>query len=78
MCDVTPEVDEDVNDEHDVHDEVDHVERRTRVNAALSGRLFLRRRDRERPSEFKGRDSNGISETSKTSEPSERLQVEHL
>lgn len=41
-----PEVDEDVNDEHDVHDEVDHVEWRAGVNAALHGRIFLERQKR--------------------------------
>lgn len=41
--DLTPEVDEDVNDEHDVHDEIYHVERRTGVNTTLHGWIFLRR-----------------------------------
>lgn len=42
-----PEVDEDVNDEHDVYDEVHHVERRAGVPTALHGCLFLRRRAEE-------------------------------
>lgn len=46
--DLTPEVDEDVNDEHDVHDEIYHVERRTGVNTTLHGCIFLRRENKER------------------------------
>ena len=36
-----PEVDEDVDDEHDVHDEVHHVERRTVATALHRRRLLL-------------------------------------
>lgn len=39
---VTPEVDEDVNDEHDIHYEVHHIERRAGVTAILHGYFFLR------------------------------------
>ena len=36
-----PEVDDNVHDEHDVHDEVHHVERGAGVAARLHGRLLL-------------------------------------
>lgn len=40
--DVRPEVDEDVNNEHDVHDEVHHVERGAGVDATLHGWILLK------------------------------------
>ena len=46
-----PEVDEDVDDEHDVHDEVHHVERRTVATALHRRRLLLHKRRSRREGE---------------------------
>lgn len=42
MSEIRPEVDEDVDNKHDVHYEVHHVERGAGVNTALHDYLFLR------------------------------------
>lgn len=39
---IKPEIDEDVNNEHDVHNEVHHIERRAGVTTTLLGYFFLR------------------------------------
>lgn len=39
---VRPEVDEDVNNKHDIHYEVHYIERRAGVTTTLHGYVFLR------------------------------------
>lgn len=57
VCEVPPEVDEDVDDEHDVHDEVDHVEGGTGVDAALRGGVLLRTWSTDTPGDSRAEDS---------------------
>jgi len=58
-----PEIDEDVNDEHDVHYEVHHVERGAGVTTALHGCLLLRGEVRRR---VRGRTQKGQRECENT------------
>lgn len=45
---VIPEVDEDVNNEHDIHYEVHNIERRAGVYTTLQDWIFLRRQRGQR------------------------------